>query len=185
MLRRRRGAAGFTLIEIMISLVIVALVAGVVSMAAVNRLSVGESAVLAQNLTNLAQGIHSFRSDVGRYPSRVQDLATPIAAGSRDPCGRTLDTAAWRGPYLDREVLASGLVSGATTLSDAITRVPVSTTGFGHLRITAQDVDLAVAEGVEKVFDGNGDFSAGNITWSEAGGAGRGSLVFTMPVRGC
>lgn len=182
---RERATAGFTLIEVMISLVIVALVAGVVSMATISRLAVGESASLAQNLTNLAQGIHSFRNDVGRYPSRLRDLATPIAAGAKDPCNRNLDVAAWRGPYLDREVGASGLVSGSVVVNDAIARVPVSTTGFGHLRLSAADVEREVAEGVERVFDGNADFASGNVTWSEAGGTGRGTLVYSMPVRGC
>ncbi len=84
----RRRNAGFTLVEIMIVIAIIALIAGVV---ATNVLGAGDKAKykLAQSqLNTLAGKIETYEIDNGQPPAQLQDLLSAPSGSST-----------WLGPY--------------------------------------------------------------------------------------
>jgi hypothetical protein len=54
------------------------------------------------------------------------------------------------------------------------------------LFIEVREVDSVVAAELEKAFDGEPlDYSAGSVLWARGAEAGRGTLSYGIPVRGC
>lgn len=182
-----RQRAGFTLVEVVLAIVIVALVSGVVVTQVIGRLDDGGAAALSRNLDAVTDAAQNFRRDVRRYPSSLAQLSAPLAAGATDLCGQPIPSrfrAGWRGPYLERAVGAGGLTSGGGVIRNALSRDPAGP-GYGQLQLHADEVERPVAEKLENSFDGDGNLAAGTVRWTEVGGTGRGTLRFGMPVAGC
>jgi general secretion pathway protein G len=182
-----RRRAGFTLVEVILAIMIVALISGVVATQVISRLDDGGAAALSRNLDAVTDAVQSFRRDVRRYPSSLAQLSAPPSAGAADLCGRPIPSRfrdGWRGPYLERSVGSGGLSSGGGVVRNTLTRDPAGG-GYGQLYIDADDVERAVAEKLETAFDGDGNPTAGTVHWSEVGGTGRGTLRFGIPVSGC
>ena len=182
----RRGAGGFTLVEIAVGLVLIALLAGVLIPAVLSRLDSGQATSLATNLTALDEAIGTFRRDVGRYPSQLVHLGTAPAVGTVDTCNRVIpNVAAWNGPYLARAVTSAGIRSGNSTIQNAIARSPTTFSSTGTMLINVSDVDQLVAEELERSFDTTVDYAAGAIRWTAVGGSGMGTLTYATSIRGC
>jgi prepilin-type N-terminal cleavage/methylation domain-containing protein len=185
MLNRR----GFTLVELVAALAIAALIAGILVPQLMSRLSKGESGALVTNLRNLSDAIASYRTDLGAYPRQLAYLSAPPAAGTQDLCSVNLpNVALWRGPYLDRTISTNGLASGGSTIANAIVRDPtstVTTTAYANLVIQVNEVDLAIANDVESQLDGDGSLTTGAVRWTVGSVAGRGTLYYRIPIRGC
>jgi type II secretion system protein G len=184
---RIRQSAGFTLVELLVGLLILGLMAGVVMPQVVSRLRQGDSAALAQNLSALTAASYAFRTDLGKYPRQLSDLATAPAATQNSCRAPLANVTRWKGPYLARPIPVTGLVTGRYVISNVIIRTPEDTSGTmnGVLYFEVLDVDREVADDLEAAFDGNADFGAGMITWTASGGTGTGRLLYAMPVRGC
>lgn len=185
MLKRTRVSdAGFTLVEIVVSIALVALLAAAITMQMVRRTVDGEAAALSRNIDSLSRGVVAFRNDVRRYPGRLSYLPTAPAVGSKDSCGSNIPArflAYWRGPYVERVISTDGISSGSSTIQDSLHRVVVSDT---VLRIVVEGVDEGVADLVERNFDTVVDPAAGTIRWTLDADA-RGTLTYSFPVRGC
>jgi len=98
MAKRRRGSAGFTLIEILIALVLLALLA-TIAYPQVMRFLEKKTDVARVQVEAFKAALDYFRYDVGRYPSQDEGLAALVAAPGNLP--------RWNGPYLkSREVPA-------------------------------------------------------------------------------
>jgi prepilin-type N-terminal cleavage/methylation domain-containing protein len=183
---RRRA---FTLFEVVVALTIVAMIAAVIVAAIGGRIQDSRSAALAQTLTTLSEGVMGYRTDVRRYPKNLRYLST-APSGVTDLCNQTVPASflsSWRGPYVKTNFLATGLVLQEMTVNDALELDPVgpyTATTNGALVIVTQDVDLAVAQQLETTFDGNNDLAAGTIRFTLVA-AGKGTLRYAMPVRGC
>ena len=89
--------AGFTLIELMVVLVILALLAGLVGPQLFGRVDSAKVKTAETQIRMLRGALQTFRLDVGRYPTNEEGLAALVrpasTAGER-----------WSGPYLDGEV---------------------------------------------------------------------------------
>jgi prepilin-type N-terminal cleavage/methylation domain-containing protein len=185
MLTRR----GFTLIEMVAALAIFAIVAAVLVPALLGRLDKGESGALITNLDSLGEAIAAYRSDVGFYPRQLAYLSTPIPTGTQDLCGNTIaaaNLALWRGPYLDRAISTAGLPSGGSLIGNTITRDPASgATTVANLVISISEVDQSEASDVDAQLDGDGNLGTGGVRWSVGAFAGRGTLTYRIPIRGC
>ncbi len=92
----RKTAAGFTLLELLVVMVIIGLLAGIVAPQYFAQLGKSNAKVAKAQIESFGQALDQFRLDVGRYPTTEQGLAALRAA----PAG----VAKWQGPYLKREI---------------------------------------------------------------------------------
>jgi general secretion pathway protein G len=93
MVERRRG---FTLIELMVVILILAILAALIVPRVVGRTSEAKVAKAQSDLATLSGLIQQFRLDTGRYPTTeegLQALRVPPA-----------DVRGWKGPYTTKEI---------------------------------------------------------------------------------
>lgn len=93
--RISRLQAGFSLMELLVALVILALVMGIVAPRVIGYLSRAKSQTAEAQVKNIQGALDLFLIDVGRYPTENEGLQALIEA----PAG----SAGWAGPYLDDE----------------------------------------------------------------------------------
>lgn len=73
--RPARSSGGFTLIELIVVMAIVALLASIVAPRYFNSLHKGKETALHVSLTTMRDAIDQFAADKGRYPESLQELA--------------------------------------------------------------------------------------------------------------
>ena len=93
--RSARGQAGFSLMELLVALVILALIMGVVAPRVIGYLSRAKSQTAGVQIENIEASLDMFLLDVGRYPTEEEGLAVLIEPKS--------SVAGWAGPYLDED----------------------------------------------------------------------------------
>ena len=84
----RRRARGFTLIELIIVITLIAAVLAVVAGKVISNKKRAEASLAKTQLSSLAAQIDQYQTDVGTYPESLQQLVT--APGNAD---------GWLGPY--------------------------------------------------------------------------------------
>jgi len=90
----RKRAAGFTLIELMVVLVILGLLAALVAPRVLNRLSQSKVKIAKTQIEMLSSALDQFKLDVGRYPTTEEGLKALI----ENP-----GIPNWNGPYLKKK----------------------------------------------------------------------------------
>jgi general secretion pathway protein G len=95
---KRRGiAAGFTLLELLVVIVIIGLLVAVVGPRYFEKLGKSEVTIAKAQMEAFDKALDLYRLDVGRYPNTEEGMAAlmaaPPAAGSK-----------WNGPYLKKGV---------------------------------------------------------------------------------
>jgi prepilin-type N-terminal cleavage/methylation domain-containing protein len=97
--RRRRG---FTLIEMLIVIMVVAILAMLVIPRAMGATRRAKEAQLRGNLKQLRDAIERFEASTGAYPPQLDDIVAANGAaisGDTDGQGGTVDRKAYDGPY--------------------------------------------------------------------------------------
>ena len=94
---RHRQTAGFTLIEIMIVMAIIALLAALIAPRVIGQLGESRVKTTRAQVEMLGTALDTFRLDTGRYPTQVENLAALIEKPD--------DLATWAGPYLRKRKL--------------------------------------------------------------------------------
>ncbi len=101
---------GFTLIEVLVTVVVIGVLAAVVIPAVTAQVGAGDSSRVISDLNNLRTGIETFQIAVRQFPGDVDDLVnkpgtSASSTGSdvdADPTGATyLGVSNWAGPYLE------------------------------------------------------------------------------------
>lgn len=92
----RRRQAGFTLIEIIVVMVIMALLMGIVVPNLIGRSEKAKVQTTAMQLERLGTVLDTFRLDTGRYPTTQEGLSALV----QQPMG--MDR--WSGPYLTKGI---------------------------------------------------------------------------------
>ncbi len=95
MQKQGRSAAGFTLIELMVVLVIIAVITGLVAQNFIGRDQQAMRQAVQADFNTIENALQMYRLDNSHYPSNEQGLDALLnePAGSPEPRN-------WRGPYL-------------------------------------------------------------------------------------
>jgi general secretion pathway protein G len=91
-----RRAAGFTLLELLVVMVIIGLLAGIVAPRYFAQVGKSQVKVVKAQVDGLDKALEQYRIDVGHLPTNEQGLA----ALQIQPAGEQN----WAGPYLKKEV---------------------------------------------------------------------------------
>jgi general secretion pathway protein G len=98
--RARRGlAAGFTLLEMLVVLMIIGLIAGLVGPRLFSKVDQSKITTAETQIKILRGAIENVRLDIGRYPTPEEGLSL-LTKSPTDPAVAVR----WRGPYLDDAV---------------------------------------------------------------------------------
>jgi general secretion pathway protein G len=95
--RRRRRERGYSLLEVLIVLTIIALIAALVGPRLMAQLDRSKVTAARVQIRAIVSAIETMRIDIGRYPTDDEGLALLSAPPSDG------DASFWKGPYLDGE----------------------------------------------------------------------------------
>lgn len=85
---------GFTLVELLLVLVILALIAGLVLPGIIGKAESAKAKAASSQISRLSMSVESFYLDTGNTPSSLEDLVN-------EPSGVT----GWNGPYIKNSLL--------------------------------------------------------------------------------
>ena len=88
-----RKQSGFTLIEIMVVVTVIALLIGMIGPTVFNQVAKAERTRIAQDIRTIESALKFYRLDNFRYPSQAQGLDALVTAPA--------DNDSWNGPYLE------------------------------------------------------------------------------------
>ncbi|HJQ20331.1 MAG TPA: hypothetical protein VJ867_08295 [Gemmatimonadaceae bacterium] len=192
MTRFRAGA--FTIFEVLISLALLAIIAAVVVPALMGRIRDARTSALAQTLFSTSLALVEYKKAVSSYPQQLLYLASAPSATTKDACGNAIGAANalnWRGPYVTRDLVTTGLTIGDARIGDTLSFTAGSPS---RLFINVQGVDSLSAVDLEAQFDGSpGNPAAGTIWYFKAAippgvpaaSAGQVNVQYSIPVTGC
>ena len=92
----KRLAAGFTLLELLVVIVIIGLLVGYVAPRYFSQIGKSEVQVAKAQIDGLEKALDQYRLDTRRYPSAEQGLEALVTRPSNEPD--------WNGPYLKKAV---------------------------------------------------------------------------------
>jgi general secretion pathway protein G len=90
-----RARSGFTLIEILVVIVVIAILATLVAPNIFRHVGAAKDATARSQIEMLGAGLDAYRLDNGGYPPTEQGLSALQVAPTTDPAPTN-----WRGPYL-------------------------------------------------------------------------------------
>ncbi|MGE5557011.1 MAG: type II secretion system major pseudopilin GspG [Bacillota bacterium] len=90
-----RNESGFTLIEIVVALILIAIAATMVGPAVMDQWSKGQQSAARAQIGLFMSALKTYRLDVGHYPTTSQGLEALRKNPGEDN---------WNGPYLDDKV---------------------------------------------------------------------------------
>ena len=131
--RRRRG---FTLVELLVVIVVLAVLAAIVLPKFMNSSKRSKESALRSDLKLLRNAVGLFQADTGTYPKVMADLAaTAVMAKGLDAAGAdaVITPGDWHGPYLQEtpnDPIAAAAFTYGTT-SPNVGKVTSSATGNG------------------------------------------------------
>ncbi|MBI5361969.1 MAG: prepilin-type N-terminal cleavage/methylation domain-containing protein [Planctomycetes bacterium] len=169
-LTRRARSAGFSLLEIVIAVAVIAMIAGVVVMRSRSVLDKGRSTKVIELVNTLKKACITYHSDTGQLPWEYSgyDAANRKLSGTQTVAG-------WQGPYLESPLASTQNPYGGSLHMYATPAVNgntgFDTDGDGTNDVTASACTLwmsgitqANAQALDAAIDGS---LAG--TWSSAG----------------
>lgn len=95
----RRSRPGFTLIEILVVIVVIAILASLVAPNVFSHVGTAKDATARTQIEMLGAALDAYRLDNGRYPTTEQGLAALWQQPTSEPRPTN-----WRGPYLRKDV---------------------------------------------------------------------------------
>ena len=96
----RKKNRGFTLIEMLIVIVVIAILALIVIPRLLGAGRKAKEATLKGNLHQLRNSIQQFEADMGDYPAALTQIVATTAPSGNGGTGVALDSQGYQGPYL-------------------------------------------------------------------------------------
>ena len=91
----KSGQRGFTLVELLLVLVILALIAGLVLPGIIGKAESAKAKAASSQISRISMSVESFYLDTGNTPSSLEELVN-------EPSGVT----GWNGPYIKNSLLS-------------------------------------------------------------------------------
>jgi len=88
------GQRGFTLVELLLVLVILALIAGLVLPGIIGKAESAKAKAVSSQISRISMSVESFYLDTGNTPSSLDELVN-------EPAGVT----GWTGPYIKKSLI--------------------------------------------------------------------------------
>ncbi|GIW51630.1 MAG: hypothetical protein KatS3mg081_0985 [Gemmatimonadales bacterium] len=105
---RVRTGAGFTLVELLVVLAILAALVAAILPFVIGQSGEGELQRLVQDVRAVEDAAKTFRLNVGRWPGKLTHLVVKPTSSETDAFGNTYPSGLlnrWSGPYLERGTL--------------------------------------------------------------------------------
>lgn len=113
----KRRRTGFTLIELVVTIAILTLLAGILVPAVGNYMEKGKNGKVSAELRELVNAISTYNVDTGAWPGAtdITTLTTTNFQLTDIPCfyRNTFSKTGWNGPYLNKGVMVSGAMTVA------------------------------------------------------------------------
>ena len=185
-----RNRRGFSLMEVLTALAIIAVLTAVALPALNGKLQDSRAAALEQTFNGISQAIAEFKRATTNYPSTLSMLNTAPAATDKNICNNQFGSTVvslWRGPYLSREITSSGIQMGDGLIQNNLSNtLNASSTYAVLIKVTATGVESSTVGDLEADLDGNNDLSAGTIRATvNASTTSVYDVVYAIPVSSC
>jgi type II secretory pathway pseudopilin PulG len=193
-----RRRVGFTLVEVVTAIVIVAALIAVTVPVFMQRSRAARADAIVAELESLRTSLFLFYNDVGRIPLRLDYLYT-IPGSPLDVCTNaipTLNVSRFRGPYVARPIYrlnpAGGVNSYLIATGDSVDTVlnPVTFNGVKVVQISVYGPEKDIVDLVDTKVDGAVDLNNGMISWASNNASpllNEYTIKFNIPIRnqGC
>lgn len=176
---------GFTLVEVLVILAILAGLAAVLVPTVSNQVRKADLGRITGDLTNLRTGVETFLVDVHRYPADIEDLVSPIDASDADIDGASYPTGLqnrWEGPYIDRVISDGGTLE--TGFGGLIQDDFDATTdgGVDYLTVTILGIAQPEFDRLDAELDEGNGAAAGRLRWAAGGAAADTTYFHALPI---
>lgn len=96
-----RRRTGFTLVELLVVIVVLAVLAAIVLPKFMDSSARSKESSLRTDLKLLRNAISVFQADIGKYPYSLADLAETDPSKVKDKDGNVVKASDWHGPYIE------------------------------------------------------------------------------------
>ncbi|MGQ0814706.1 MAG: prepilin-type N-terminal cleavage/methylation domain-containing protein [Gemmatimonadota bacterium] len=169
-MRRRNG---FTLVEVLVVVAILAVLSAVLIPTILNQIRKGQIGRVTGDLDAARAAIEAFAADVQRFPGDLEDLTTQIQASPTDldingvgyPTGLR---SKWDGPYMNKVLEAGILPTGfGGKIQDDLDPV-LQANGVNYVTIEVLGIAEADFNDIDVTIDGTANSSTGQLRWTAA-----------------
>ncbi|MEX1186494.1 MAG: prepilin-type N-terminal cleavage/methylation domain-containing protein [Gemmatimonadaceae bacterium] len=193
---------GFTLIEILVTLLILSILVAILAPGVIGQLGKEDPVRVAADLTNIKTGINLFRINMRpQFPGDLEDLAyAPATSGDSAFGGGSFSSnTAWKGPYIDASIIEKNTQVDSTaiptafgaTINAKLRRCFAATsactldqqTGIGgFVSVVINGLDAAKFAAINDLIDGEGELAPSTTGKFREGSAATQAVYYAVPI---